>query len=106
MLIAFAARTDMEYCPFVRSATMSVIFFFIVFGVANVNGEFYAITDTCTHAGASMANGKIDGENIICGWHAASFECKSGKLAKFPAKIEDLKSYKVTVENGDVFVEV
>ena len=34
MLIAFAARTDMEYCPFVRSATMSVIFFFIVFGVA------------------------------------------------------------------------
>ena len=74
--------------------------------VANVNGEFYAITDTCTHAGASMANGKIDGENIICGWHAASFECKSGKLAKFPAKIEDLKSYKVTVENGDVFVEV
>ena len=29
--------------------------------VANVNGEFYAITDTCTHAGASMANGKIDG---------------------------------------------
>ena len=69
-------------------------------------GEFYAITDTCTHAGASMANGKIDGENIICGWHAASFECKSGKLAKFPAKIEDLKSYKVTVENGDVFVEV
>ena len=40
------------------------------------------------------------------GWHAASFECKSGKLAKFPAKIEDLKSYKVTVENGDVFVEV
>ena len=64
--------------------------------VANVNGEFYAITDTCTHAGASMANGKIDGENIICGWHAASFECKSGKLAKFPAKIEDLKSYKVT----------
>ena len=84
--------------------------------VANVNGEFYAITDTCTHAGASMANGKIDGENIICGWHAASFECKSGKLAKFPAKIEDLnftkfpakiedlKSYKVTVENGDVEV--
>ena len=63
--------------------------------VANVNGEFYAITDTCTHAGASMANGKIDGENIICGWHAASFECKSGKLAKFPAKIEDLKSDKV-----------
>ena len=32
--IAFAARTDMEYCPFVRSATMSVIVFFIVFGVA------------------------------------------------------------------------
>ncbi|MDI1494751.1 MAG: (2Fe-2S)-binding protein [Cenarchaeum symbiont of Oopsacas minuta] len=74
--------------------------------IVNVNGEFYAITDTCTHAGASMANGKLDGEDIVCGWHGAAFNCKSGKLEKFPAKIEDLKSYKVTIENGDVLVEV
>ena len=51
--------------------------------VANVNGEFYAITDTCTHAGAShVANGKIDGVNIIeCMSNSASgIGCQCLKL--------------------------
>lgn len=74
--------------------------------VANVDGKFYAVDDTCTHAGASLSEGKIDGTNIVCGWHGAQFEYATGKLAKFPAKINDLKSYAVSVEGDDVFVEV
>lgn len=35
----------------------------------------------------------------------AKFDCKSGKLEKFPAKINNLKSYKVTVESNDLFIE-
>ena len=54
--------------------------------VANVNGEFYAITDTCTHAGASMANGKIDGENIICGWTQHLLNAKVENLQSFQQK--------------------
>lgn len=74
--------------------------------VANMDGKYYVMDDTCTHAGASISEGKIDGANIVCGWHGAQFDCASGKLAKFPATIGDLKSYATTVEGDEIFVEV
>ena len=74
--------------------------------VANIDGSFYAVDDTCTHSGASLAEGKLQGSNIVCGWHGAEFDCKTGKLAKFPAKIRDLQQYKVSVESDNIFIEV
>jgi len=74
--------------------------------VSNINGEFFAVDDTCTHSGASLSEGSLDGCAITCGWHKAEFDCKTGKLTKFPAKIRDLTSYNVTVESDDVFVEM
>ena len=74
--------------------------------VTNIDGNYYAMDDTCTHAGASLSEGKIDGCNVVCGWHGAEFDCSTGKLAKFPAKIRDIKSYNVVIESDDVFVEM
>ena len=74
--------------------------------IANINGEFFATDDTCTHSGSSLSEGKLDRGIVTCGWHAAEFDCKTGKLVKFPAKIRDLTSYNVTVESDDVFIEV
>ena len=74
--------------------------------VYNVDGSFFATDDTCTHAGASLSEGKLDGCKIICGWHAAEFDCKTGKLEKFPAKIRDLHAYGIVVESDNVFIQV
>ena len=74
--------------------------------VANVNGNYFACDDTCTHSGASLSEGKLDGCVITCGWHAAEFDCKTGKFLKFPMKLRDLTSYNVTVESDSVFVEM
>jgi len=74
--------------------------------VVNIDGDFFAMDDTCTHAGASISAGKLDGSTVTCDWHGAQFDCKTGKLEKFPAKINDLKSYQVVIESDDVFVEV
>ena len=74
--------------------------------VANIDGEYCATDDSCTHSGSSLSEGKLEGCTIICGWHAAEFDCKTGKLMKFPAKIRDLTSYSVVVESGNVFVEI
>ena len=74
--------------------------------VSNVDGDFYAVDDSCTHSGASLSEGSLEGCTITCGWHKAEFDCKSGKLVKFPAKIRDLASYNVTVESDNVFVEM
>lgn len=74
--------------------------------VVNVDGKYFAADDTCTHAGASLSEGTLDGNIVTCGWHGAQFDCKTGKLEKFPAKINNLKSYNVSVESENVFVEV
>lgn len=74
--------------------------------VVNVGGNYYAVNDTCTHAGASLAEGTCEENVITCGWHGAKFDCKTGKLVSFPAKIKDLESYKVVVESENVFLEV
>ena len=73
--------------------------------VANIGGNYYACDDTCTHAGASLAESVLEGQTITCGWHGAKFNCMSGKLEKFPAKIKDLKSYRTVIESDNVFVE-
>ena len=73
--------------------------------IININGDYFAIDDTCTHAGGSLSEGKLDDSTIICDWHGAQFDCKNGKLLKFPAKINDLKSYKIVIESDKIFVE-
>ena len=73
--------------------------------VINIEGNYFAIDDTCTHAGATLSEGKLEDSTITCDWHGAKFDCKNGKLIKFPGEINDLESYKVIVESDDVFVE-
>ena len=73
--------------------------------VANIGGDYFAINDTCTHAGASLSEGKIEKSTIMCDWHGAQFDCKNGKLIKFPAKIDDLEVYNVVVEEDNILVE-
>lgn len=72
--------------------------------VCNTGSGYCAVDDTCTHAGASLSEGRLEDGKVVCGWHGAEFEC-SGKLAKFPAKIRDLGSYAVSVESGSIVVE-
>ena len=74
--------------------------------VTNIDDKYYAIDDSCTHSGASLSEGKINGCVITCDWHAAEFDCKTGELMKFPAKIKNLISYNVTVESDNIFVEM
>ena len=74
--------------------------------VVNVNGNYFACDDTCTHSGASLSEGTLDDHKIICGWHGAQFDCTTGNLAKFPAKINDLRSYTIITESNNIFIEV
>jgi len=74
--------------------------------VANINGKYCAVNDSCTHSGSSLSEGKLEGCTITCGWHSAEFNCETGKFLKFPMKLRDLTSYNVVVESDSVFVEM
>ena len=74
--------------------------------VANIDGEYCATDDSCTHSGSSLSEGKLEECTITCGWHSAEFDCKTGKFLKFPMKLRDLTSYNVVVDSGSIFVEM
>jgi len=65
-----------------------------------LGGEFYAIDDTCTHAGGPLSEGNIEGDEIECPWHGAHFNIRSGKVTLDPAD-EDVNTYDVRL-SGDV----
>ena len=74
--------------------------------LANVDGEFFAIDDTCSHQQCSLGGeGFLDGSVIICGCHGATFDITNGKVLSLPAPT-DVMSYKTKVEGNEVWVEV
>lgn len=74
-------------------------------GIFNVNGTFYAIEDTCTHRGASLAEGECDGTEVVCPWHGARFDLTTGSHRSPPAP-RDVAVYKVQVVGNEVQVDV
>ena len=70
----------------------------------NVNNQYYAIEDTCTHAGGSLSEGDVEGTIVTCPWHGATFDITNGKVLSEPAP-EGVKSYKVHIEGEEIKIE-
>ncbi len=45
--------------------------------IANVNGEFFAFSDTCTHEGGPLSDGELEGDIVTCPWHFTPFNVRS-----------------------------
>jgi nitrite reductase (NADH) small subunit len=66
------------------------------FAICNVGGEINALEGICPHAGGPLGQGNLDGDRLICPWHAWEYDCRTGvndydenvKLAKFSVKLE------------------
>lgn len=102
--------------------------------LVNVGGHFHAVSDRCSHEGARLSNGRLDGTVVTCPAHGSRFDVATGRnlsgpvLADLPgleqlspraramarekaaematARVGDLPAYRVRVENGRVLVEV
>jgi nitrite reductase/ring-hydroxylating ferredoxin subunit len=72
--------------------------------LVNLDGAFHAINNTCTHAGAPLSEGEISGCQVICPWHSAVFDIKTGRALKRPAT-KSTWSYRVRVVGEDVEIE-
>jgi nitrite reductase/ring-hydroxylating ferredoxin subunit/hemoglobin-like flavoprotein len=73
--------------------------------VYNVNGEFYATQDECTHADGPLSQGELEGTQIICPWHASCFDVRDGSVQCGPADTL-LKTYRVVIEGGIGSVQI
>jgi nitrite reductase/ring-hydroxylating ferredoxin subunit/uncharacterized membrane protein len=62
-----------------------------------------AISETCSHAGGPLAEGKVEGNHVVCPWHASRFDLVTGAVKGAPATINAVR-YDVRVENGRIEV--
>lgn len=72
--------------------------------VCNVDGAFYAIEDVCTHDGAPLDQGTLEGHRIVCPRHGANFDVRTGEALTLPA-ILPVPAYRVRVSGEDLYVE-
>jgi len=71
--------------------------------VFNLDGEFHALEDVCTHDGGELASGVIESGEVICPRHGARFCIRSGEALSAPA-YEPTAKLPVRIENGMVQV--
>ena len=71
--------------------------------VFNVDGELYAVDDTCTHQDASLADGWVEGCWVECPLHASTFDLRTGAVSGPPAKT-GVRTHGVEVRDGVVWV--
>ena len=70
----------------------------------NIDGEFFAINNTCLHRGGPLGEGFLEGDVVTCPWHGWRFNVKTGVSPVVPtAKVE---TYKVKVESNDILVAI
>lgn len=71
----------------------------------NLDGEFHAIEDVCTHDGGPLVEGEVvNGCQVICPRHGARFDIRTGAALSFPA-FEATNIYAVQIDGSDVLVE-
>jgi nitrite reductase (NADH) small subunit len=72
--------------------------------VFNLDGNFYAINDTCGHRGGPLGEGELDGKTVICPWHGWRYDVTTGAnelVPDFPTQ-----KYEVKVEEDDILVDI
>ncbi len=75
----------------------------IAIAVVNLEGEYFAISDTCSHEEASLSEGELDGNVITCPKHGSRFDVKTGRALSLPAMFP-VPNYEVKVEGTDIKV--
>lgn len=69
-------------------------------------GEYFAINDACPHMGASLAEGYLDGDAVICPWHAWRFCIRDGLWLDNPKSKICSETYPVRVLGSEIQVQI
>ena len=78
-------------------------------GVYNLNGDFYALEDRCSHDDGPLAEGEVeldeDDAVVICPRHGARFDIRSGRALTLPAYLP-VETFPVVVDDGTIKVDL
>jgi 3-phenylpropionate/trans-cinnamate dioxygenase ferredoxin subunit len=71
--------------------------------VVRSGDEYFAIEDICTHDGAELTGGTVEGAEIICPRHGARFCLRTGQALSPPA-YEPVRAYETKTADGRLWV--
>ena len=76
--------------------------------LAMINGQIFAIDAVCSHKGAPLEEGTLEGFNLTCPWHYAVFDVRNGKVSDRTVWAKNQTTYPVSVDDstGDILVNV
>jgi len=101
---------ELDVCPVEELPPCSVKIVYagaIAVGVYNLNGEFFALEDRCSHDDGPLCEGDWDEElcRVICPRHGSAFDLATGTPRSLPAT-EPVATYSVRVVDGSIVVEL
>ena len=71
--------------------------------VFNLDGQFYAIEDTCPRDDGSLSQGDLFGDLVQCPIEACKYELTTGKCITFDAHVQ---AFPAKAEGSDVFIQL
>lgn len=73
------------------------------FALFRTGGKVFALDSSCPHRGAPLGDGTLDGKEVICPWHAWTFDVETGECKTVPDVKQ--KTYPVKIEKDEIFVD-
>lgn len=71
--------------------------------VGNTGDHLFALDDRCSHAAGPLSEGRVDAACLVCPWHGATFDVRTGQPRSGPAR-KAVRTYPVRVTDGAVWV--
>lgn len=72
--------------------------------VTRIDGELVAVPGVCPHEDVALADGWIEGREIVCHGHGYAFDVDTGRCRHAPWL--ELRRYPITLVGDDVWVDL
>jgi 3-phenylpropionate/trans-cinnamate dioxygenase ferredoxin subunit len=101
---------ELDVCPVEELPPCSVKILYageIAVGVYNLNGEYFALEDRCSHDDGPLCEGDFECDDgvAICPRHGANIDIRTGRALTLPA-VEPVRTFPVRVDDGMVKVKI
>ncbi len=70
--------------------------------IANVDGKYFAFSNSCTHEGGPLVEGELIGDIVTCPWHFTPFNVKTGEAQEGGVTDDPVPVYEVRLEGDDI----
>jgi 3-phenylpropionate/trans-cinnamate dioxygenase ferredoxin subunit len=80
--------------------------------IANVDGQYYAIDNRCSHMGGDLSKGTLEEDIVTCPRHGSRFNVRTGEAVKGPKiliinlRTKNLNSYPLKIKENDILIDI